>query len=167
MNAIRLLLGAAALATATHSIAAEARVEVRFSDPEKFSDLRTSSLSTERERAALTDELRRHLEREAPQRLPAGMRLAITITDVDMAGEFRPVGRAPMPDLRVVKEHDAPRVDLDFRLLRADGTVEREGHRELRDTQFLARTGPGRADLLRFEKALLDRWLEREFATPR
>lgn len=149
---------------ALNAAAADARVEVTFGDLAKFSDLRLSRPTSERETRGLADQLKKYLEERAPRRLPGDTRLAVTITDVDMAGEFRPVGGGGQPDLRVVKDVYPPRVDLEFKLLRADGSVEREGRRQLRDAMFLASGGLGSRDVLGYEKALLDHWLEREFA---
>jgi hypothetical protein len=159
---------AALLAAAAGLAHAEAPVEVTFGDLAKFTDLRLSILTNEREHASLAEDLRRHIEREAPRHLPSGTRLAIGIRDVDMAGEYPPVTGSMSRDLRVIKDVYPPRVDLDFRLLRADGTVEREGRRELRDGGFLWQSGSfGASDLLRHEKNLLDGWLRREFGPAR
>ena len=147
--------------------AAQSPVDVRFADLAKFSDLRSTELRNERESAALAEELRKHLETKAPGRLPPGTRLAVTITDVDMAGEFFPAPRFSNPPVRIVKEAYPPRVDLEFRLARADGRVEREGRRELRDLGFLSRTRFPERGTLAHEKALLDDWLKREFAAAR
>ena len=85
-------------------------------------------MSSARDRESPARSLERHLEREAPGRLPHGTRLAVTINDVDMAGEFRPVaGSSATRDLRIIKDAYPPRVDLDFRLLRADGTRRARG----------------------------------------
>jgi hypothetical protein len=144
--------------------AAQPAVEVRFGDLSKFSDLRVSISTTERDRQGLAEELRRHLERAAPPRLPPGTRLAVTITDVDMAGEYPPVTGSLSHDIRLVKDVYPPRIDLDFTLVRADGSVERQGRRELRDAGFLWNQSPLARELLAFEKGLLDDWLGREFA---
>jgi Protein of unknown function (DUF3016) len=163
----RLPLLALALASLA-AIAAEPAVEVTFTDPEKFSDLRTSRLATDRERLSLAEALREHVVARAPQYLPKDTRLAVTITDVDMAGEFRPMGASlATGEVRIVKDIYPPRVDLEFRLARADGTVEREGKRQLRDVMFLSSSSGRVSDLLRYEKDLLDRWLQREFAAKR
>ena len=147
--------------------AAQPPVEVRFADLAKFSDLRNTELRDERESAGLAEELRKHLEAKAPARLPPGTRLAVTITDVDMAGEFLPIPRSANRPVRIVKEAYPPRVDLEFRLARADGHVEREGRRELRDLGFLSRTRLPEREALAHEKALLDDWLKREFPAAR
>ncbi len=147
--------------------AAQPPVDVRFADLAKFSDLRNTELRDERESAALAEALRKHLEAKAPARLPPGTRLAVTITDVDMAGEFLPALRFSSPPVRIVKDAYPPRVDLEFRLARADGRVEREGRRELRDLGFLQRTRLPEREVLAHEKALLDAWLKSEFPAPR
>jgi hypothetical protein len=156
-----LLLLAATLAGA--ALAADpARVEVTFEDLARFSDLRSSTMATPREREGLAGILRQHLERAAPERIPAGSRLAVHITDVDMAGEFHPPG-APR-DTRIVKDIYPPRIELEFRLVRADGTVEKEGARKLRDSSFLWSASPVSQESMRYEKGLLDDWLQKEFA---
>jgi hypothetical protein len=159
---------AALLAVAAGLAHADIPVEVTFGDLAKFTDLRVSILTNDRERASLAEDLRRHLEREAPAHLPPGTRLVVGIRDVDMAGEYPPITGSLSRDLRVIKDVYPPRVDLDFRLLRADGTVDREGKRELRDGGFLWQSGSfGASDVLRHEKNLLDGWLRREFGRPR
>ena len=160
-------LAVAAGLASTPALAADPPVQVTFTDPAKFSDLRISRPTSARERAGLTDQLRRYLEAEAPRHLPPDTHLAVTITDVDMAGELRPVGHGGQPDVRIVKDMFPPRVDLEFRLAKADGTVVSEGKRELRDSMFLTNTSLNERDLLIHEKALLGRWLEREFPAPR
>ena len=147
--------------------AAQPVVEVKFGDLAKFGDLRVSVGTTDQERQHLADVLKRHIEAAAPARLPPDMRLAVTITDVDMAGEYPPVTGPLSRDIRLVKDVYPPRIDLDFRLMRADGSVEREGRRELRDAGFLWSQSPLTRDTLAFEKGLLDAWLQREFAAKR
>ena len=105
--------------------------------------------------------LREHLVREAAARLPADQVLSIWITDVDLAGQYEPGGHR---DVRIVKEIYPPRIELRFRLARADGTTVKEGTRTLRDSGFLSSGGPvDRTDNLRYEKVMLDHWLEEEF----
>ena len=147
--------------------AAHPQVEVSFGDHSKFRDLRISVLTTERDREGLAAELQRHIEREAAGRLAPGTKLKVLVTDVDMAGEYPPVSGSLSRDLRVIKDVYPTRIDLEFQLLRADGSVERSGRRELRDLGFLARATPMSSEPLRYEKALLDDWLRRELAAAR
>ena len=143
--------------------AAHPSVEVRFADPTHFTDLRYTTSDDERDAARLADYLRIYLERRAPAHLPQGKRLDVTITDVDMAGELRPSSRSIYMLRRVVRGVYPPRVDLEFRLVNADGTVEREGRRELRNSAFLTSRFAQRHTPLAHEEALLERWLRTEF----
>jgi len=81
---------------------------------------------------------------------------------VDLAGEFEPSQPASR-ELRIVKEIYPPRIDLRFRLTRSDGSVVKEGSRNLRDTAFLGNASGSNTDPLRHEKAMIDRWLGEEF----
>lgn len=165
MKTIPAILVAAALAPLLCS-AADATVEFRNTDPAKFRDFRASALDLERDRDYLLEELRRHLERTAPRFLPHDSKLQVTVTDVDMAGEYRPTAH-PVQDIRVVKGVYPPQVDLEFRLTDRDGAVLKEGRRELRDLAFLTRIGIGSMEPLQFEKTMITRWLRSEFPAPR
>jgi hypothetical protein len=150
-------------AAAFPALAAPSPVEVRFSDPTHFTDLRYTTSDDERDAARLADYLRIYLERRAPAHLPPGKRLDVTITDVDMAGELRPSGSSIYMLRRVVRGVYPPRVDLEFKVVGADGTVEREGRRELRNSAFLMGWQGRRYGPLAHEEVLLERWLRTEF----
>lgn len=140
------------------------RVEVAFGDLAKFTDFRSLRRPAEGEQQWLAEAIRKHLETEAPKYMPEGARLRMTITDIDMAGDFPPGGYR---DVRVVREVYPPRMVFDFTLERADGTVEKQGHREIRDAGFLFGTKAGNMEHLRYEKDLLDGWLQRELGKQR
>ena len=141
------------------AFAATAKVE--FEKPDSFTDAgRPFPASARLESLPF---LREHLVKQATARLPAGETLSVWITDVDLAGQYEP-GGSGVRDVRIVKDIYPPRIDLRFRLARADGSTVKEGTRTLRDFGFLSGGGPvDRTDALRYEKAMLDRWLEEEF----
>jgi hypothetical protein len=146
--------------------AQDSRVSVVFAHPERYADLRLSCVSREADARALGDELGRFLQEAAGPRVPEDQRLEIIVTDVDMAGEiesWRGPGRC---DLRIVKDVYPPRVDLQFRWIGADGAEVRAGTRRLRDSTYPTHAAPGTADHLRYEKALLLDWLQRELRAP-
>jgi hypothetical protein len=81
-----------------------------------------------------------------------------------MAGDFEPWRGPRFDDIRIVKDIYPPRMNLAFRLTDAEGTVVKEGKRELRDLSFLMKiTMSFRDDPVRHEKALVDDWLRAEF----
>ena len=141
-------------------LAAASPVEVEFVQPEKFSDA-GRPFGAERERNL--ELLRLHLVAEGARRLAPGDTLRVSITDVDLAGSFEPTQRYSN-EVRIVRDVYPPRVELDFRVAHADGSVAREGHRKLVEPAFLFSVNNRYGgDALRYEKQLLDDWLEREF----
>jgi len=142
----------------------QATVIVRFAQPERFTDVGDRDVPSPRVRDLYLDELRKHVERRAAPRLAGSITLTVTVTDVDMAGAFE-LWRRQAVDVRVVREVYPPRINLRFVLADASGVTLREGSRDLRDPAFLLRPIPYPRDPLRFEKALLDEWIDQEFGT--
>jgi hypothetical protein len=134
---------------------------VEYLQPEAFADVGNHRFSDERLRAAYLEQLRGHLAKRAVALLAPGEQLSVSITELDMAGEFE-AWRPPSGEARIVKDIYPPRIDLTFRLAANDGKLIKEGARRLRDPAFLAGTNLYPSDPLRYEKALLDRWLEQE-----
>jgi hypothetical protein len=143
------------------SISQETPVQVQYVHAEEFADVGNRRFSDERIRAAYLDQLRGHLVKRAAALLTAGERLNVSVSELDMAGEFE-AWRPPSGEARVVKDIYPPRIDLSFSLAAGDGKVIKEGERRLRDPAFLAGANQYPDDPLRYEKALIDRWLEQE-----
>lgn len=144
------------------AVAEPPTVSVQFGETERFTDFSSSYSNSDRSRDHFIKELATFIERRAADRLGAGQRLEVVITDVDMAGEFEPWRRSGGYDVRIVKDLYPPRIDLSFRLLGADGEVLAEGNRKLRDLGFMYTGRPMDSDPLRHEKRLLDRWVASE-----
>lgn len=140
------------------------RVEVVFFEPEKFTDVKDSYMGTDKGQEATLELLKGYLTTRGVRGLLPGQKLAITMTDVDLAGDFEPWRGPQWGDVRIVKDIYPPRLSLAFRLTDAAGRVVKEGKRDLRDLAFLMKLTMGfRDDPLRHEKALLDDWLSAEF----
>lgn len=153
-----------ALAVASTALsAAAATVQVEYVKPESFADAGRGYVPKERDDNL--EMLRRHLVEQADRRLARDQSLAVSVTDLDLAGDYPHRGAN---EVRVVKEIYPPRIELRFRLTAADGKVVKEGTRSLRDTGFLITRGTRyENDGLRYEKTLLDRWLDEEFGRPK
>jgi hypothetical protein len=138
------------------------RAEVIFFEPEKFADA-SDSWQGDVVRAGYLDELKTHILTQSKSFVPAGYKLQVTFTEIDMAGEFE-TWRGPSADrVRIVKESYPPRIDLAFRITNAEGAVVQEGRRELRDNNFMMKlTLASRNDPLRHEKEMIDTWLRQE-----
>ena len=170
MKTYPMLLGAlAGLAAISAAVAAEmpvktdARVDVVFSSPEKFTDVRDSYTASDKGREGILSQIRDDLVNRADIYVSPGQKLTVTFTDIDLAGDFEPWRGTEGMDIRIVKDIYPPKMDLEFKLTGADGAVIKEGKRQLRDLAFMSRLSINRNDTLRFEKALLDDWLKDDF----
>ncbi len=148
---------------APRSLPAEGMVAVSWNDPAKFSELRGSGNRSEAERGDWVTDLARYLRQRAERKLPGDERLEVTITDIRRAGNFEPWRGIEYRDVRILRELYWPRIAIDFKLTRADGSVAAEGQRVLSDPSYLgSSSAAGEGDPLRYEKALIDRWVRRE-----
>ncbi len=141
----------------------DSRVTVTFVDPQKFTDLKR--MSTDDTSPELLDQLKDFIVRTGERSVPAGMQLAISVTDVDLAGQFEPWRGPEYDHVRVVKSLYPPRIRLEFRLTDANGKVVRSGERNLTDLAFQMRDAFARPadDYLRYEKDILRDWFRSEF----
>ncbi len=139
------------------------QVQVTFTDPDKFTDVKDSYVASDRGRDAILGELKDYITTRAPHYLAEGQKLAITITDVDLAGDFEP-GRGPRwEDIRIVKDIYPPRITLSYQLTDAEGNVVKSGTRKLVDMDFMMNISINTSDARRYEKTMLDNWLATEF----
>ncbi len=157
------MLPALALAAPTKP-AAEGKIEVAFFEPENFTDVRDSFRHSDVQRTGYLKRLQEHIVKHAARYLPPGYSLAVTFTDIDMAGDYEPWLGPNLSDVRIVKSIYPPSADLTFRLVDPEGNVVKEGRRELRDTAFMMKGMLGmREDPLRYEKSMLEDWMREEF----
>jgi hypothetical protein len=160
-------LGAAGMLLAATPVSAPAsqadktdqRVEVIFDHPEKFTDVKGDSMDSPKGRDIMLDQIRDFLVQSGAELFPAGQKLAITFTDIDLAGEYEPWRGAQWSDVRIVKDIYPPRFNFSYKLTDAAGNVLKEDKVELRDLSFMMRMTISRDDPLRFEKDILGDWV--------
>lgn len=144
-------------ALAATGVANAGNAQVRFIDPDRYTDADRAGFGLV-ERQRTLDTLQRHIEALAARHLPADATLTVEVLDVDLAGDLRP--RAGH-DTRVLKGGaDVPRLQFRYRLQRG-GTVLAAGEERLTDLGYL--DGPFRrvaGTPLPYEQRLLARWFE-------
>src|SRR5258705_10343994 len=119
------------------------RVMVQMSRPEAFTDFKATCIGTDARTRGLLDELPQFIRATGARYVSDGGTLEITLTDVDMAGEFE-TWRGPQAcSVRVMLDIYAPRIRLEFRLTDRDGKGVSAGPRDLRDPLY-QRELPGR-----------------------
>lgn len=148
---------------APRSLPVDGSVDVRWTDPAQFSDIRYSSNRREAERGDWVADLAEYVRERAQKRLPAGERLEVEITDIRRAGTYEPWHGPNLQDVRIMRDMYPPRMELRFQRLAADGSVIDAGERKLVDGAFMMRSSiAGASDPLRFEKTMIDRWIRDE-----
>jgi hypothetical protein len=143
---------------------ADARAEVIFFEREKFTDAKADFMGSPKGRDAILAEIRDHLVSQAKWYVPEGWKLTVTITDIDLAGDFEPGRGGRLQDIRIVREIYPPKISLAFKLTDPDGNEVRHGTRELTDLMFMSKLSLNPNDPLRHEKELLDDWLRADLA---
>lgn len=150
-------------AAAEEPTATPSRATVSWSDPAEFAEVRDSHGRGLTKAEDWLASLKKHVERRADRVLPAGQQLEVVFTDVKLAGQFEPWRGPQFDDVRIVKDIYPPRIELRFVLKSADGSVIEQGDRKLRDLGFLTRSMANTSDPLRYEKRMLDDWINRDF----
>ena len=148
---------------APRSLPAQGAVEVRWSDPAQFTELRGSGNRNEARQGDWVVQLATYLRQRAEKRLPPGQRMDVEITDIKRAGNYEPWRGIQFDTVRFMREVYPPRMTLTFKRLDANGADIAQGERKLSDFAFLSSgSGAGDTDPLRYEKRMIDRWLAKE-----
>jgi hypothetical protein len=157
------------MGTGSHAFAAPAKAEVIFSHPEKFTDVKSGDFSNaEKDRDYLLQQIKGHLEEATARLLPADQKLTITITNIDMAGDFESWRGPGYEKVRVYRSIYPARIDLEFKLTGADGQVLASGNRRLRsDHDTDGYEASFYTEYTNFEKYMLSEWLKDEFVRHR
>jgi hypothetical protein len=162
-SALAAFVAASATVFAAEKVAkTDEKTQVVFSHPEKFADVQ-DAYNSDTGRDALLNQIADYIKQRSKSYIPDGQQLLITVTDVDLAGDFEPWHSQQMQDVRVVKDVYPPKIDLEYKLVGPDGVVMKEGKRQLRDLAFMMKISINRDDSMRFEKALIDDWLRSDF----
>jgi hypothetical protein len=150
------LLSAALLVALARPAHAAGGAEVRFVEPERFSDAGRSSSDRERALARLAAHVK-----ELARKLPDGQTLKVDVLDVDLAGELRP---RHGQEVRVLRGSvDTPHIKLRWSLEQAGATVKR-GEQHLTDLGLTAQPGLAAASDgdLPYEKRMLTQWFREQ-----
>lgn len=144
--------------------ATKAQVDVIYFEPKHFTDIAdTYPDGTEGGIKATLDTLKKYIVKQSTRVLPAGYHLIVTVSDIDLAGEFEPWRGGTWDQIRVVKDIYPPRIKLAFRLIDPSNNIVAQGERDLKDLAFLSRLSINLDDPLRHEKDLIDDWVSNEF----
>ncbi|SHH82052.1 DUF3016 domain-containing protein [Pollutimonas bauzanensis] len=144
---------------------AGAPVTVQFVNPSGLAEVRNNPQQGDSYNKAWMDALSRHLEQRAPRYLAPDTHLLVQFTEIKLAGDYEPWRRAALDNVRIVRDIYPPRIDLNYQLTGSKGQTLKQGSSKLRDPAFLMQVRGYPSDPLRYEKSMLDDWLQQEFGT--
>jgi hypothetical protein len=149
------LAGVIALAAGS----AGAAVTVTYVAPEKYADVPRDTGARDNLMNDLTDHFT-----WLGTALPPGQDLRIEVLDIDLAGREEPSARA-VHDVRVMRGGaDWPRMRLRYSV-EQNGQVIKSGEAQLSDMDYMAKVSRyGEEEPQRYEKAMIDRWFEKNIA---
>jgi hypothetical protein len=135
------------------------RAVVIFVHPEKFTDIKDRNFPTPGGETAILNDLRDFLVHEAKYRVPAGDKLTLTFTDIDLAGDFEPWRGPRFEDIRIIKDIYPPDFKFSYVLTDASGHVVKQGTEDLRDLAFEMQATIDTIDSLHYDKGVLSDWM--------
>lgn len=148
---------------ATPITSPKSTVTVELGDFDAMRELKHLRGNQRRETERQIEDLAKWLAKRAERSLPQGQTLAITLHDVDLAGDFEPGHGPGMRDVRVVREIYPPQIEISWRVRDAAGATLDEGQATLRDLGFLTTMNLLASDPQRYEKRMLGTWLRERF----
>lgn len=145
----------------TEAATDDSRVTVSYENSENFTDFKDGLQGTDRGRENLEYQMRRAVVEEASHVLQPGQRLAITFTDIDLAGDYLP--SAPTThDFRVIRAVYPPRMNFRWVLTDGSGATINQGEEKLTDLAFQNNVNPiGRNEELFYDRSLFRDWVRR------
>ena len=149
LSSLALLAGTALAASTT----------VTYVKPDNFTDMPRYQPEQERVMRAFTA----HFQSLA-DKLPASQALAISVTNIDLAGRIDMMRRMGNDDIRILNGGaDWPRIELHYALTE-NGQVLSSGDEQIADMMYLQRINRyASGEPLRYEKAMLDDWFYKTF----
>lgn len=143
---------------------AAAAVQVQFVAPEKYRDAVPDVWHGQaRETDPTLKELRKHIEKSAARYFATDRTLRVMVLDIDLAGEIKHLG-STLREVRVLNQISWPVIKLRYEIEK-DGRIETQGEETLSDPNYQDHVNRySNSDALRYERRMLDEWLDRKFS---
>lgn len=169
---IGVVLSANARAALQESTSTESTIvsplTVKWDDYQSFTDVKPANGSRKAFAESTFNNIETYLQKLAAK-LPQGHTLAMTITDLDLAGRVLPgsftgLGLHSADMIRVIKNIDIPRIEFFYEYKDANGSVLKSDTVNLKDMSFMTGHNPlFNSDSLKYEKNMLRKWFKKTF----
>lgn len=164
-NTLITLTAALLLSFTAAASSGAAEVKVTWQNPEKFTDIRPGSGTKKAYQQRVITAFDK-IWTEFSEKLPAGYKLEVVVTDLDLAGDVEPLyagsGRG-MNDIRVVKDIYFPKMTLDYVLYDQNNTeVGRSAGVKIKDMGFMHSGSAGLKNReFAYEQQMLEKWFNK------
>jgi len=137
-------------------------VTVVWDNPQDFRDVDAANGIKSRYLERVLTDFEGYFHRELPKYLESTQKITVTVFDIDLVGDVRPM-LIQGSDVRLVSSMYPPMIDLEYIITGPDGTVVKSSRRKLRDIGFnVGSTSTRTGQALAYEKQMLKRWLAKE-----
>lgn len=145
----------------TVSHAQAASVEVKWHEPDSYSDIRHGNSHKTKFRKNLFTQLEQHFEKLA-EKLPEQLKLKIKVTNLNLAGDVN-YNFSMSQDIRIVKNIYWPSIEFEYQLINGEQLINSETVK-LKDMAFMDRGGSSRLshDSYYYEKRILTKWFDKD-----
>ncbi len=144
-----------------------AEVEVKWEDPDSYTDVKPANESRGGFQKRTFNALEEYFA-ELAESLPDGQTWSVTVTNLDLAGQVWPssfvgFGSSAGTDIRLIKEIDIPRIAFSYTLTDASGATIKSADVKLKDMGFMDGLARKRhRDNLAYEKEMIREWFNEE-----
>ncbi|GGC59014.1 DUF3016 domain-containing protein [Undibacterium terreum] len=155
----KLLFSLLALLVTGTALAGEAKVT--WQDPDHYTDINPTNETRAGFRARVfkgLDEVFDSLAKE----LPDGYKLQVTVTDLDLAGDVKPMRGPGGQDIRVVKDIDWPKMSFSYVLSDSQDKQVAAGNEDLKDINFRSSVKINTGGSFYYEENLLKDWFKKQ-----
>ena len=137
-------------------------VSVTTANPDSFTPVPSAKKESKAERRAWVEALSEHMADRIAEALRDGERAEVNISDIRRATAMPGTSSVP-GEARSSQDVVPPRIALTFKRLSAKGKVVQTASRTLQDNALQLKGRRYENDPLRYEKALVDDWVTKEF----
>jgi len=138
-----------------------ATIEVKWQDPDSYSDIRHGNSHKTQFRESLFTRLEQHFEKRA-KKLPEQLKLKIKVTNLNLAGDVR-YNFSMSQDIRIVQHMYWPSIEFEYQLINGEQVINSDTVK-LKDMAFMGRGGSSRLshDSYYYEKRMLTEWFDND-----
>jgi hypothetical protein len=140
-------------------LALNAAVDVEWVNPDSYKDAYNSNVKSEKSRQVVLDELKDFIVKEAASHLKDGWNLKISVTQLDLSGEFEPWSKTP--DVRLMKDIYFGKISFSYKLTDDKGAVVKEGNADLVNKLMTPPEVQDRNEIEPYLRADIRNWIAR------